>query len=223
MSTAIDSRTRIGQLLAGEAPLKWVFAGDSITHGAYHTFGHRDYVEHFAELIRWEKRRMRDAVITTAASGWKIINIAEDLEWSVLQYAPQVVSINVGMNDCPAGPEGVEKFGADYRAVLDRIISRIDTALILHAPNAIYRTPDGVRNGVGLYGAEVRKIAAEYHAVLVDHEKDWLAAEQRQALMYWLSDEIHPNEYGHRAMAYTLFRELGLFDSESFVCRLLVP
>lgn len=222
MSTT-DSQNRITSLLSGEAPVRWLFAGDSITHGAYHTFGHRDYVEHFAERVRWEKGRMRDAIITTGVSGWRITNIAEDLEWSVLQYAPQVVSVNIGMNDCVEGPDGVEKFGTIYRTVLDRILDKIDAALILHAPNAIYQTPTAQCRHVGLYAEEVRKIASEYGAVLIDHEKDWLAAQERQALMYWLSDEIHPNEYGHRAMAYTLFRALGLFDPESFTCRLFVP
>lgn len=223
MSIATNSRERIANLLTADTPIKWVFAGDSITHGAYHTFGHRDYVEHFAERVRWEKGRGRDGIITTGVSGWRITHIAEDLEWSVLQYAPQVVSINVGMNDSVEGPAGVEKFGEVYRDVLDRILKANDTALILHAPNTIYHTPNGIREHVALYAEEVRKIAATYEAVLVDHEKDWLEAKGRQALMYWLSDEIHPNEYGHRAMAHTLFRELDLFDPKSFVCRLFVP
>lgn len=224
MSLAPNSPEKIAQLLADEsAPIKWLFAGDSITHGAYHTFGYRDYPEHFAERVRWEKRRVRDAVITTGVSGWRITHIADDLDWSVLQYSPKVVSINVGMNDCVEGPDGVAKFGEVYRSVLDRISSSFDTALILHTPNTIYHTPEGARAHVGLYAAEVRRIAAEYQAVLVDHEKDWLEAVQRQALMYWLSDEIHPNEYGHRSMANTLFRALGLFDPESITCRLLVP
>lgn len=224
MSLAQDSQKRIAELLTeASTPIKWLFAGDSITHGAYHTFGYRDYPEHFAERVRWEKRRVRDAVITTGVSGWRITDIQNDLDWSVLQYAPQVISINVGMNDSTAGPEGVEVFGKTYRAVLDRIGSSIDTALILHTPNTIYHTPGGPRAHVGLYAAEVRRIAGEYQAVLVDHEKDWLEALQREALMYLLSDEIHPNEYGHRAMANTLFRALGLFDPESITCRLLVP
>ena len=36
-------------MLAGKEPLTWIFTGDSITHGALHTWGWRSYVEHFAE------------------------------------------------------------------------------------------------------------------------------------------------------------------------------
>ncbi len=223
MTARIKSREKIDHLLASETPIKWLFAGDSITHGAFHTQGYRDYPEHFAERVRWEKGRGRDHVITTAISGWRITTIADDLEWSVLQYRADVVSINVGMNDCTEGPDGVARFATAYREVLNRIRDAHDPAFILHTPNTIYHTPQGTRSSLSLYAAAIREIAAEYDAVLVDHEKDWLEIEKRQSLMFWLSDEIHPNEYGHRAMAHTLLRELGLFDAGSYVGRLMIP
>jgi len=223
MTTHRSSREKITDLLAGETPIKWLFAGDSITHGAYHTFGHRDYPEHFAERVRWEMRRVRDHVITSAVSGWRITTIADDLEWSVLQYRPQVVSINVGMNDCVEGAEGVAKFSRVYRNVLSRVRDDFDPALILHTPNTIVNKTGCARTHLSLYADAIREISPEFGAILVDHEKDWQATQNREALMYWLSDEIHPNEYGHRAMAHTLFRELGIFDAESITCRLLVP
>jgi len=60
---------RIKQLLQSDQPLKWLFYGDSITHGALHTFGWRDYTEHFTERVRFEMNRRRDIVIKTAFSG----------------------------------------------------------------------------------------------------------------------------------------------------------
>jgi hypothetical protein len=38
-----------------------------------------------------------------------------------------------------------------------------------------------------------------------------------------MDDAFHPNAHGHRAFAHLLFRELGIFDETSNVCRLLVP
>ncbi len=218
-----ESLQKITTLLAGSAPAKWIFAGDSITHGALHTFGQRHYPEHFAERVRWERVRTRDAVIITGVSGWRIEHIANDLEWTVLQYDPQVVSINVGMNDAAAGAEGLTAFVEFYRDVLTRLRERGNPAVVLHTPNAIL--PDGQRDPAVLlrYAQEIRKLATEFGAVLVDHEADWLAAQERGVMAYWLSDPIHPNEYGHRAMAHTLFRALDLFDPKSLTCRLLVP
>ena len=56
-------------------PLRWVFTGDSITHGAVHTYGWRDYTELFSERLRYEMGRRRDMVIKTGISGWTINRI----------------------------------------------------------------------------------------------------------------------------------------------------
>ena len=62
----------IADLLRRDQPMKWLFAGDSITHGALHTLGWRDFTELFSERVRWELKRTRDFVIKTGISGWKI-------------------------------------------------------------------------------------------------------------------------------------------------------
>ena len=41
----------IRRLLSRDAPVKWLFTGDSITHGALHTIGWRDYTELFSERV----------------------------------------------------------------------------------------------------------------------------------------------------------------------------
>jgi len=71
---------RLQARVAEKSPIRWLFAGDSITQGALHTFGWRDYIEPFAERTRWEMQWMRDCIINTAVSGWKIISIIDDLE-----------------------------------------------------------------------------------------------------------------------------------------------
>jgi len=216
--------TRLGALLASGVPLRWVFAGDSITHGALHTMGHRDYTEHFSERVRYELGRGRDCIIKTAVSGWWIKHIADDFEWSVSQHRPHVFSLNVGMNDCTAGPEGVCSFLATYRDVLRRLLAENpETILIIHTPISIVEELGCTRNHLALYVEEVRKIAIEFDAILVDNAKDWEVAKKNQRLWYWLSDAFHPNEYGHRVMAHSLLKAVGLFDANSIVGRLLVP
>ncbi|MDD5704509.1 MAG: hypothetical protein PHR35_01185 [Kiritimatiellae bacterium] len=56
---------------------------------------------------------------------------------------------------------------------------------------------------------------------LIDHERFWRDRVSRST--YWMSDPIHPNEYGHRAFAECLHRELGIFDPASQTGRLHVP
>ena len=40
---------RIKAILNGSAPARWLFYGDSLTHGAKHTDGRRDFTELFRE------------------------------------------------------------------------------------------------------------------------------------------------------------------------------
>jgi lysophospholipase L1-like esterase len=223
-STATSDLQRIAAFLKRPEPVKWLFAGDSIAQGALHTMGCRDYSELYCERVRWELNRRRDCVIKTAISGWKVGNLLDDIEWSVLQHRADVVCIGVGMNDCAEGPEQRDGFRQRYRKLIGQIRDHSEVAIVLQTPNRI--TPaDALRFGhLPDYTAAIRDVAESEKAALVDHFAAWEAAEKAQTINYWLSDPCHPNECGHRAMANEIFRALGIFDpSESRVCRLFVP
>lgn len=38
-----------------------------------------------------------------------------------------------------------------------------------------------------------------------------------------LDEDFHPNEFGHRLIAHTLFKACGMWDEASWTCRLSVP
>src|SRR5206468_2375866 len=87
----VSDLQKIQSLVRSPEPVTWVFTGDSITHGAHHTFGWRSYPEHFAERVRWELRRYRDVVINTGVSGDTIKGVAADVDHRVLRFRPNVV------------------------------------------------------------------------------------------------------------------------------------
>lgn len=214
----------IRDLLAGQAPLTWVFTGDSITHGALHTLGWRSYPEHFAERVRWELRRMRDIVINSGISGERTGGLLADLEWRVLRFQPSVVLIMIGMNDCTAGPDGHESFRRDLKSLVER--ARDAGALpILNTPNTVYTANASGRADLPAYAEIVRAVAGEEHVALVDHWNYWQAAKPNQEdLLPWIEDKsIHPGVYGHRAFARLIFKELGIHDENSPTCKLEVP
>lgn len=213
----------IAPLLTRSEPTKWVFAGDSITHGALHTIGWRDYTEHFTERVRWELKRTRDVVIKTGISGWTIRHIADDLDWNVLQFKPDCVSINVGMNDCNQGETGLEAFRTTYLETIDRIHEATGAAVLLHTPNGVLPTTNEARlQHLEAYTESVRALAQQTGSLLVDHYAEWQATGMGGGIHSWMSDGCHPNEYGHRVMAFTLFHALGIWDDASLVCRLPV-
>lgn len=215
---------KIQQLLAGDAPLTWVFTGDSITHGALHTLGTRSYPEHFAERVRWELRRMRDVVINTGISGNRTGDVLADLDWRVLRFEPHVVSIMLGMNDCTAGEAGHVTFRDNLTELVTRC-REAGAALLLHTPNTIYVANAGGRSDVGAYAQLVREVAAAQNTALVDHYAHWEQAKpDQEQLLPWLEDQsIHPGVYGHREFAKETFRALGIFDPASPTCALEVP
>jgi len=208
-----------------DEPIRWLFTGDSITHGALHTFGQRDYVQLFEERLRFETGRCRDVVIKTAISGWTAQRILDDVEWNVLQFTPHVMSLMVGMNDAQLGAGYVKEFGEKYRLILDA--AKVSAAVfILHTPNPVIPGKDGAREPVlPAIAEEIRTIASEYGAVLVDHFSGWRKAwEETPLRMYsWMSDAIHPNECGHRAFARLLLQTLGMWDPAAYSGKLFIP
>lgn len=213
-------------LLAGKEPLTWVFTGDSITHGALHTFGWRSYVEHFAERLRYEMRRAQDIVVNTGISGDTTAGLLRRFDWRVTRFQPRVFSLMMGMNDCATGAKG----RVLYRQNLEEIAARARDGgmrLLLHTPNPITPLNAGAaRQDLPAYVAILREFAESNRFALVDHYRHWEETRKGplQDPLYWLNDgSVHPNQFGHIAMAHLLFRELGIFDPDSPTCRLFAP
>jgi acyl-CoA thioesterase I len=214
----------IQALLTREEPVRWVFAGDSITHGAAHTIGWRDYTELFSERVRWELRRTRDMVIKTGISGWQIGNLADDLDWNVLQFRPHCVSLMFGMNDCTRGTEGLAAFERQYIEVIDQIKAETGASVLLHTPNAICSSTGEPRlSHLASYREAILAISAKTCVPCIDHYAEWTSHEATGTMHHWLADGFHPNEYGHRAFARSLMRALDIWDPASWSGSLPIP
>jgi acyl-CoA thioesterase-1 len=203
-------------------PITWLITGDSITHGIYHTMGWRDY-ELFHERVRWEMLRVRDCVIKTAITGWKITDLRDALEWNVLRHRPDIVSINVGMNDCVQGDKELAEFERVYSDVVKSIREKTGALVILHTPNRILPNDADRAAYLSSYAESVRHVAMKTGAVLVDHFDAWKVPEADGSIWLLLNDAIHPNEFGHRFMYRTLLQTLGIWDENSLTGKLLIP
>ena len=213
---------RIRRLLKGDEPVKWLFYGDSITHGARHTFGKRDYAELFAERVRFELGRTRDFVINTAISGNKTPNLLEGFERRVTQFSPDVVFLMIGMNDCSdANPVTLEQFENNLNELAERIAGLGGvTVMQTTCPILPNTAPDRLPH-FDNYMDAIRRVAAERGLPLVDHAKYW--RERPDSHYYWMSNSFHPNEYGHLAFARLLYEELGIWDTDAPSCRFYLP
>lgn len=218
--TEID---RIRGLIERDEPVRWLFTGDSITHGALHTNGARDYVQLFEERLRWELGRRRDHVLRTGVSGRTVGDLEADFDWSVLQYRPHVVSMMFGLNDANVTDPDPEKFGRAVTRLIDSAHAH-DALVIVHTPNWVSSTETGMRlaNLQG-YAEATRAAAVGTGAVLVDHMAEWQIAEREDTIEWWINDGCHPNAEGHRVLYRSLARTLGLWDSASPTGRLFIP
>jgi acyl-CoA thioesterase-1 len=209
---------RIKAILETKTPIKWVFVGDSITHGAKHTFGARSYPEIFGERIRWELRRVRDVIINTAISGNTATDILADYEWRIRQFSPAVVFIMVGTNDANEKRAiSTDLFQTQLQEMV-RLIRRENAVPVLQTPNTVLIEKATGRERIAEYVEAIRRAAAAEGTILVDHWQHWAAQGKSNILELhkWLNDELHPNGRGHDEMAKTLFRALGIYDPASF-------
>jgi lysophospholipase L1-like esterase len=217
---------RIKELLKSDEPIKWVFAGDSITHGAFHTLGCRDYVQIFEERVRYEKWRIKDAVIRTAISGWITGILLENIDWNILQYDPDVVSIMIGMNDAAGVDEDdmkgrVASFYGNYNKILDTIAEKTHAEVILHTPNPVIPGLDPMREpNLPTLVEQIKQIGRERNIPVVDHWTEWNRAREENPIRThsWMNDFIHPGAQGHRAFARLLLKELDLWDENTMCC-----
>ena len=213
----------ISALLASDHPLTWVFAGDSVTQGAAHTLGWRDYTELVKERIGWEMGRKRDVFINTAVSGWRCGDFEADLDRSALRYHPDVIFVMFGLNDATAGDGGVTPFAADYERVLRKLCDATTGHVVVQVPNPAISSEADL-GSLPFYVDAIRQLANRLNLPTVDHADAWSThLLPRGPLEQWIGSGCHPNEYGHRMIARTLLETVGAWDPQSPTGRLLIP
>ena len=214
-------------LTDGSESRRWLFLGDSITQGAEHTYGQRDYTQLFQERVRYEMGRPKDLVLNAAVSGATVSACLADLERILAGYLPDVAFVMLGTNDASEDRAiAPEDFARDLRAVV-RSLRRTGSQVILQTPNPIIlesAAPYAARFAPVL--AKIRAVAEEDEVALVDHEEHWnsyFSANPKAFAPYFMCDGIHPNALGHRLLANGLFQALDICDPMSQTCRLFIP
>lgn len=215
-------KAEIKKILEGRESVNWVFTGNSITQGAKHTHGMRSFPEIFAERIRWEMHRTSDFIINTAFSGNTTEDIIKNFDHRVSRFNPRVVVLMIGTNDAAVSKNiSVEQYGKNLVTLINDI-RKIGAVPILMTPTPIIEEKAPERASISRYIAEMRRIAAHSHVILVDHWKVWnfdLREKYKDGVYKkLLNDPLHPNGYGHLEIAWLLFKELSIFDPLEATC-----
>lgn len=210
-------------------PWTWVFYGDSIPHGALHTYGWRSFPEIFAERVRWELRLTYDRVVNTAISGETTAKLIdpEGYEWRIRSLKPDCVLIMVGVNDITKLPTA-----EDFHTNLIKLVRmlREDKAIpVLQTYAPLLPDDSSVQQKRVEHFAEymeiIRAVAAAEDVLLIDHTKNWaaIAADPKLHASYLGDGVLHPGAKGHLELAKGIFRAFGIDAADSRCENIIIP
>lgn len=155
-------------------------------------------------------------------SGDKVVDLRNRWEVDCLELNPDIVCILVGINDVWSFVEeeekeldeaALEKFEEDYRWLLKSLVHRSDARVVLMEPFVLPYPKDRLnwRQHIDPRIQIVRRLANEYHAVLVPLDGILNAKGiQNKFQTYTGEDGVHPTVTGHAAIAEAWLEYVGL-------------
>ena len=193
-----------------------LFYGDSITDvgrraekNNNHGLGH-GYAAITAALLGARHAEMDLRFTNRGISGDRVCDLEDRLDADLIDLAPDVVSVLIGINDTWRRYDRdivspIEEFDACYRRILERIRERLGARLVICEPFLLPVPPDRAawREDLDPRIEAVRAIADDFNATLVGFDGLFAAAAQRREPAYWLPDGVHPSPAGHALMAET--------------------
>jgi acyl-CoA thioesterase I len=196
------SRTR-SDLEAG-ARVSIVTLGDSITAGF--AVG-RGFPSFWKQMLA---EKYPDAVvemINSGISGDTSMDGLARLDWAVLAYEPDLVTINFGINDCVLGL-GLEEFEINLLEMVRRTRAGPNSEILLLSSQPL-ETPPYDRM-VRDYYQSLERVAREMDVGFVDVYGAWMkrVKEGTPLSSFIIPGLDHPNEAGYRIIAEEL---MGLF------------
>ena len=209
-------------MIEGDKGLNIVFTGDSITHGPLHTKGYRSYTEHFRERLKEKFKNENIMVFNTGVSGATTRDIIRDFHICVNIYDPDVVFIMLGMNDSSNQIVPLEEYRSNILELINKV-REIGAIPIIQTSNIIKM--DLSRKSLKFYMDIVRAVARENNVMIIDHYSHWEELEKENSNLKneLLNDLIHPNEKGHLEIVKFIFKELDIFEEDSYTCNLSYP
>jgi len=193
----------IQNVLAGKG--KIVTIGDSITEAGKYPGGYVWLLQRYLNAL-YPDRQIE--IINAGISGNKATDMQGRFQKDVIDKKPDLVMINVGVND-------VWHAFFDFQMVA--AASSAGIRVVLLSPTPIREVLDGPENRrLQEYIAAMREIGLQNKCLFIDLNapfREVIGTFQKHAgktLNLLAADGVHPNPSGYRIMAFTILRGLGV-------------
>ncbi len=176
--------------------------GDSITAG----FAvRRGFPSFWKERLAQEYPDARIEMINSGSSGDTTQDGVARLDWAVLSYEPDLVTINFGINDCVLGL-GLDDFEINLVEMVRRIRAGPASEILLLSSQPL-ETPPYSSLVLDYYQA-IERVAGEMDVGFVDVYGAWMERVHHRIPLgsLILPGMDHPNEAGYRIIAEELMR-----------------
>ncbi|MGO4936178.1 GDSL-type esterase/lipase family protein [Fundicoccus sp. Sow4_H7] len=211
---AVAHSQAIQLLIQSKQPLKWLFMGDSITHGALHTDGYESVPQLFEKFLHHDLERPDDLVFNMAVSGATTLSTLKAIDERFDAIQADIVILMLGTNDLKFF-ETSQEYEHNYRLLLDHIQAR-QLPLVLRSLTPAFKEDWlSLDDKLNDYYEITQKLAHEYQAAFVDQLhifENLLNQYPYLRLPYYgmFNDGIHPAFRGQMLMAKQLVSSLGI-------------
>jgi lysophospholipase L1-like esterase len=203
--------------LSISASTKILFIGDSITdcgRGEDPEQIGAGYVRVIRDSLLAADPATAPIVINRGVSGNKITDLAARWKEDVLDPAPDILSIKIGINDVWHGLS----FGGgvpveEFAPIFDDLLRQVNASLpacrfVLCEPSVIWAPAPEEGNDMLLpYIAAIRELAAKYSAqCVVPLHEAFEEARRVRPDVAWAPDGVHPSSAGHTLIAWNWLR-----------------
>jgi acyl-CoA thioesterase-1 len=186
--------------LKGGCDVTIVAFGDSITAGYAVRHG---FPYFWKELLRQRYPDAAIRLINSGESGNTTIDGISRLDWDVLAYEPDLITINFGINDAAMGID-LEEFKGNLMQMIMRIRAGPGSEILLLSSQPLM-SPGFDKLVLGYYDA-IRDVAKIEDIGFVDVYSELMDRVNRGTPLasFILPGLDHPNEQGYRAIAEAL-------------------
>ena len=146
--------------------------------------------------------------VNRGISGNRIVDVYARIKKDIINLAPDVLSILIGVNDVwheVSYQNGVaaEKFEKIYRMLIEEIREALPNVKIIILEPFVLSGPateehiDEFTSEVALRAKAAKRIADDFGLTFVPLQAGFEALAQKAPATYWLRDGVHPTPKGH--------------------------